>query len=106
MKYFPKNQILVLDGENFIINPYEKVKKAEKFLNLKPYIEKNHFIYDEKKGFFCIDKSLNKKEIKCMKDTKGRPHPNISSDLLNLLEKYYKPFDKDFFNLIEQKPFW
>ena len=40
---FPKEQILILNGENFVLNPYEEVKKVEEFLNLKNFFQKNHF---------------------------------------------------------------
>ena len=43
LEYFPKEQILILNGENFVLNPYEEVKKVEGFLNLKNFFQKNHF---------------------------------------------------------------
>ena len=43
LEYFPKEQILILNGENFVLNPYEEVKKVEEFLNLKNFFQKNHF---------------------------------------------------------------
>jgi hypothetical protein len=106
LKYFPKEQFLIVNGENFIKNPYEEVKKAEKFLNLKPYIQKDHFIYDKKKGFFCMNKKQQKNKTECMGLDKGRKHPNISESILRKLNEFYKPYSKEFFKLINQNPFW
>lgn len=106
LKYFPMEQILVLNGENFIINPYEEVVKFEKFLNLKPFFQKEHFIYDEKKGFFCFNNDINSKQVECLKGNKGRPHPYISEDVIQKLEEYYEPYNKEFFDLIGEKKFW
>ena len=106
LKYFPKEQFLIVNGENFIKNPYEEVKKAEKFLNLKPYIEKSHFIYDTKKRFFCMNKNQEKNKTECMGSDKGRQHPNISDSVLQKLNHFYKPFSQELFKFIKQKPFW
>ena len=106
LKYFPKKQFLIVNGENFIKNPYEEVKKAEKFLNLKPHIEKSHFIYDKKKGFFCMNKNKEKNKTECMGADKGRKHPNISESVLQKLNTFYKPYSKELFKFIKHKPFW
>jgi hypothetical protein len=66
LEYFPTTQILVLDGENFITNPYAEIKKIEQFSNLTSFFQKNHFVYDTSKGFYCINKNLNGTDVKCM----------------------------------------
>lgn len=106
LKYFSNEQILVLNGENFIVNPYEEIIKVEKFLNLKPFFQKGHFTFDEKKGFFCINKNLDTKQAECLKDNKGRMHPFISEETIDKLRKYYEPYNKKLFDLIGVKPFW
>ena len=106
LKYFSKEQFLIVNGENFIKNPYEEVKKAEKFLNLKPHIEKSHFIYDKKKGFFCMNKNKEKNKTECMGADKGRKHPVIPDSILEKLNEFYKPYSKNLFEFINQKPFW
>ena len=106
LKYFPKEQILVLNGENFIENPYEEVVKLEKYLNITPFFQKEHFVFDKKKGFFCFKEDLKSIEIECMKGNKGRPHPILSDDVIQKLEKYYEPYNKEFFDMIGGKRFW
>ena len=106
LQYFPKSQILVLNGENFLINPFEELKKVEKFLNLTSYFQKKHFIFDKNKGFFCINTDLNTEKVNCMGSGKGREHPIVSSKVIEKLKMYYEPYDTEFFNLINQKPFW
>ena len=80
--------------------------KVEKFLNLKPFFQKDHFIFDEQKRFYCMNKDFNSKKIECMKETKGRNHPNITKSILEKLRGYYQPYNKEFFNIINEKPFW
>ena len=106
LKFFPKEQFLIVNGENFVTNPYEEVKKVEKFLDLEPFIQKNHFVYDTKKGFFCFNKNQDQNKITCMDKTKGRKHPNISDDALNKLKEFYKPYSIELFNTLNVDPFW
>ena len=80
--------------------------KVEKFLNLKPFFQKGHFIFDDEKGFYCMNRNLNSTQAKCMKSTKGRTHPNIMPNILQQLRRYYEPYDKELFNFINEKPFW
>jgi hypothetical protein len=52
LKYFPKEQILVLNGEHLLKKPYEEVKVIEKFSNSSSYIQNQNFVNDEKKDSF------------------------------------------------------
>jgi hypothetical protein len=106
LKYFPKEQILVCDGDNFIRNPYEEMLKVEKFLNLKPFYQKEHFFYDNNKGFFCLNKDLNNTKIECMKENKGQPHPPVSDDVIEKLKEYYEPYNQELFDMLGVERFW
>jgi hypothetical protein len=106
LEYFPKEQILILDGENFINNPFDEIIKMERFLGLKPYFKKKNFIYDESKGFFCLRRSFKSTELDCMDENKGRDHPFVSESSLVKLRNYFTPYDKAFFEFIGEKPFW
>ena len=106
LQYFPINQIHVVDGEEFIKNPFKEIKKVEEFLGLSPFINENDFIYNPNKKFYCFKRKNNKNSMKCLQKSKGRVHPEIESNLLEKLKEFLKPFDQKFFFLIQQKPFW
>jgi hypothetical protein len=107
LEYFPLEQFLILSGEEFIKNPYNEVMKVEKFLNLKSFFKPEHYVFDQNKGFYCLNKDVIKsKENPCLGDNKGRKHYEISSTVLEKLSKFYKPYSLEFFELIKQEPFW
>ena len=106
LKYFPIEQFLFLNGESFIRNPYEEVKKAEKFLNLRPFITKEHFFFNKQKGFYCVYKDLKNKERRCMGSSKGRKHPFVSQKTVNNLYKFFYPYNIELFQMLNQTPFW
>ena len=105
LEYFPKEQILILNGENFIINPYEEIKKVEKFINVKPYYKKNYFVLDESKSFYCFKQEL-KKSMYYLGSDKGRLHPFVRNEVLLKLKNVFKPYDEELFKLINQNQFW
>lgn len=105
LKYFTLNQILILDGEKLIIDPYNVVQKAESFLNVPKFIKKESFVYNEEKGFICIQRSPNI-ESKCLGESKGSAHPYIAQKFLNKLKEFYKPLDNELFQTIKSEHFW
>ena len=106
LEYFPKEQILILNGENFIINPYDEIQKVEKFINLQPYFKKNHFVLDKSKGFYCFKEELKNVSMFCLGSSKGRLHPPLRDDVLIMLKNVFITYDVELFKLINQKPFW
>ena len=107
LQYFPMKQLLVLNGEEFIKNPYNEIKQVEEFLELTPFITKEHFVYDSTKKFHCLNINLEKNNaIKCLQKKKGRTHPFIEPNVLEKLKVIFKPYDNDFFDSISKEPFW
>ena len=96
-QFFPKEQILVLDGEAFAKDPYPILKEVETFLGLKPHIKRRHVAWSNKKQFFC-PKPNGKME--CMSNNKGRKHPVLSRSTLDTIRDYYRPHNKIFEGLI------
>jgi len=105
LKYFPLNQILVLDGDNFVSSPYEELQKVETFLQIKPFYRRSQFVYNEIKGFYCW-KTNNRQEPKCLGDKKGRTHPSVSENVIQKLKQYYEPSNEQFYKLAQQKFNW
>lgn len=108
LEYFPIENFVFINGGNLIREPHVEIEKLQSFLNLKPIIKKEHFVLtDKKKGFACIIKPLDSKQIRCLSDQKGRKHPEIDQSILNDLQDFYRPYDRQLFELTKQKkPFW
>jgi hypothetical protein len=107
LQYFPLEQILILNGEEFIKNPYNEVIKVEKFLNLNKFFVPEHYIFDKNKGYYCMNKILfNSTENRCLGKTKGRKHSEIDENALDKLREFYKPYSLELFEILKQKPFW
>ena len=104
LKYFKMDQIHIVNGDNFKINPVEELIKVEDFLKIKRYFSSNMFAYNSDKGFYCLN--VSGATDGCMWAGKGRPHPQISKPLIIKLKHFFKPYNEMFFNIIGQRFDW
>lgn len=105
LKFFPLKQLLVVDGGNFIANPFEELQKVEKYLQLKSYFQQSQFYYSEEKGFYCW-KTRRKSEPQCLGEKKGRTHPNVPEELIEKLRNFYKSSNEEFAHLTQKNYNW
>ena len=47
-------QILVVDGENLVVDPYASLVQVENFLGLEPRFKPEMFVRNPETGFFCL----------------------------------------------------
>ena len=93
---FPKSQILILHGENFIEQPWQELNKVMRFLNIKKRISKEIFMFDKQKGFYCFKQPGYQN---CREKVKGRVHPKISKENYKLIQNIYGPANDEFTRL-------
>lgn len=106
---FPSGQFHFVDGENLIQNPHEEMNKLELFLNLKPKISSSDFVFNKRKGFYCIslsNQNLSSTPISCLSRSKGRRHINVRRDIIDELEKFYAPYNEYLYSLIGRNLNW
>ena len=101
LHYFPKSQIHVINGDRLIKKPWKEIRKVESFLQLKHEIKKTHFYFNRTKGFHCL-----KRAGRCLAKSKGRQHPNVSSEILHKLRTFFRPYNFQFYDIIGQDFGW
>ena len=111
LRYFPRKQILVLDGEAFLKNPVRSLVQVEQFLEIPPYFAlpatAKLLKFDMTRGYFCLTRDP-RKGGKCLAEDKGRRHtyPEVSKDVLTKLAYYYRPHNEQLFQIIGQTFSW
>lgn len=83
LKYFPREQILVIKSEDFYANPQPHFKKAIEFLNLKAWEPEKFKVFNSGGGYEKIDDELRKR-----------------------LVEYFKPHNEKLYQLIGAKYDW
>lgn len=101
---FSRENVLIIDGDEFKVNQILALKDTESFLNLEHFITKDQFHFNEDKGFYCL-KTI-KERMNCLGEGKGRPHPDLKPDDKIKLQNYFAPYNKKFFQLIRRTLNW
>ncbi|XP_075044991.1 heparan sulfate glucosamine 3-O-sulfotransferase 1 [Mixophyes fleayi] len=103
LKFFPLQNIHIVDGDYLIKDPFHEMQKVERFLNLAPQINASNFYFNKTKGFYCLRDSGRER---CLHESKGRAHPHINSFLLAKLRAYFYEPNKKFFELVGRTFDW
>ena len=90
LKFFPLEQLLILDGTAFKANPLPALQEVENFLGIIPYFDKESIYFDDTKGFFCRAKPIRG----CLGVSTGRYHPPIDKAVEAKLRNYYRPYNE------------
>ncbi|MFT7812179.1 heparan sulfate glucosamine 3-O-sulfotransferase 3B1-like [Arapaima gigas] len=99
LQYFPRSSLLFVSGERLVTDPAGEIGRVQDFLGLKRVITDKHFYFNQTKGFPCLKKPEGSSRPRCLGKSKGRPHPQISSEVLLRLRDFYRPFNLKFYQM-------
>jgi len=112
LEVFPRSQLLIIDGDSFIHEPWVELGRLERFLDLPHQLSEDNFFFNTTKGFYCGRQVITRPNsewscirTKCLSKSKGRKKPPVSSDLLSKLSDYFIPHNKIFFKMIGKYDF-
>ena len=97
LQFFPRSQMLFVNGDKFIKNPLPELEKVQKFLNLPVEITAKDMTFNKTKGFWCIN--VNKhgnSTVDCLGEGKGRPRPPVDTWAVEKLRAFYAPHNEEF----------
>lgn len=94
LKYFSLSSILVVNGDQLVLNPFDVVSQVEKFLGVEKYFTKEMFYFNATKGFYCWKK--NSDSTRCLGSSKGHKHPPVSDKTILKLKEFFRPHMKTF----------
>ena len=97
-------QLLVVDGEKLVLDPLSEIVRVEHFLGLRNYLTKQNFVFDEKRGFYCMIFDDGRK--RCLGKDKGVPHPDLNPSVEAKLREFFKPINRDFYKAVQHDFGW
>ncbi|XP_053625668.1 heparan sulfate glucosamine 3-O-sulfotransferase 1 [Plodia interpunctella] len=103
LEVFPREQILVVNGDLLIEDPVPQLRRIEKFLGLEHKIGRKNFYFNETKGFYCL---RNDTTDKCLRETKGRKHPRVDPAVVTKLRKFFVQHNQRFYDLVGEDLGW
>ena len=119
LKHFSRSQMFITESEEVVNSPVSVLRELETFLGIGHVINEDYLVFNETRGFYCMRDvtydprmvlvNYNPKriypveewnpEVHCLGSDKGRPHPDIGSELYSKLHDFFIPRNLDFFNL-------
>ncbi|XP_075168045.1 heparan sulfate 3-O sulfotransferase-A isoform X2 [Haematobia irritans] len=103
LEVFPREQILIVNGDRLIDDPVSQLKKIETFLGIEHRITSNHFYFNETKGFYCLRYDSGDR---CLRETKGRKHPHVDPVVISKLRKFFAEHNQRFYELVGEDLGW
>ena len=105
LRYFPREQIHIVNGDNLIRDPGAELVKVQRFLNIEVLIDRNDFVFHSLKHFYCLVNrpglnAPNHKEVICLGPSKGRKHPNISDKTRWAIRNFYRQHNQALYTLV------
>ena len=65
LEVFPREQIYVVDGDQFISSPWIELRSLETFLGLSQELSENNFYFNKTKGFYCGKQEVVHDDMEC-----------------------------------------
>ena len=103
LKVFRRRQFLIVKSEDFLENPVPVLQSIEDFLFLEKRITNDSVYYNTTRGFYC---SNIEGEATCLRDRKGRAHPDIEPWIIQKLRDFYAPYNQMLYKLIDRDMGW
>ena len=108
LKYFPLEQIHIVNGDALISNPAQEMIRVQNYLGVSDFFTEDMFYYNKTKGFYCWHKVTDKGDVhpNCLGSSKGHQHPKISENTRKLLKEYFFAHNEQFYKLVGRDFRW
>ncbi|XP_034476622.1 uncharacterized protein LOC117783354 [Drosophila innubila] len=103
LEVFPREQLLVVNGDRLIEDPLSQLKRIEAFLGIEHRVKSEHFYFNETKGFYCLRYDNGDR---CLRETKGRKHPHVDPVVVSRLRKFFAEYNQRFYELVGEDLGW
>ncbi|XP_067632709.1 uncharacterized protein Hs3st-A [Eurosta solidaginis] len=103
LEVFPREQLLVVNGDRLIEDPVSQLKRIEMFLGIEHRVTNSHFYFNETKGFYCLRYDSGDR---CLRETKGRKHPHVDPVVVSKLRKFFAEHNQRFYELVGEDLGW
>ena len=100
LRYFPKDQIMVVDQDKMEKDVYTEMKRLEAFLGLKPHFQPSMFYFDKDRNGICMrDVHFSPRNCPAKSTPSVLPKAILDPVTLAKLKDFYRPFNQEFSQL-------
>ena len=108
LKFFKLYSFHIIDWTELVRNPCHTIRELEMFLFNGSLINCTNFIYNTRKGFYCVRDVTGKHAGVCYGDNRGRISNgiNLTANVYKSLSKFFKPYNKRLFAILNKTYDW
>ncbi|RNA25299.1 bifunctional heparan sulfate N-deacetylase N-sulfotransferase 1 [Brachionus plicatilis] len=100
LRFFARDQFLLIDGEEFKQRPHLAMNSIQLFMNSSRFFDyKNLLVYSAKKRFFCL------KNRRCLGPSKGRTYARLDQRSYIYLRDFYQKSNAQLANFLNKNLF-
>ena len=99
LKYFPMQQIHIIDTSAFIEEPWLELNAMAKYLDIPATFLESDFEFDKIKHIYC-------KKPACTLDDRVHQHPLIPEDQLAKIRQFYHPYNEELYQVLQRDFHW
>ena len=105
-EWFNQSQIHIVVGDRLKLDPLKELKQIEDFLGIRNYINDNHIVYNELKGFYCRVVNKVTEEEECLGPNKGRTQIEVPQNYMQRLDDFFMTHNKRFYKMFGENLNW
>lgn len=108
LKYFKRDQILVIESSEFTKDPVSVLRTVEKFLGIASFVSYQYLALNSKKNFYCIRKiNTSLKTMVCYQSNRGRKQNlEVDDEDKEVFRNYFRPHNENLYRLIGRRFDW
>ena len=107
LKIFPLSRIHIVDGDRLITEPVSELRKVERFLRLRRYLNESIVYLKLTSGFHCRRRLRDGVyRDQCLSRTEGRKHFHINDSVRGMLALYFYSHNELLYRMIGQRFTW
>ena len=107
-KIYNSSQLMVIDGNEMLVDPGGVMEKVQEFTNLPKLLLKEDYVPDpDNAGFYCY-KDWRTKKLDCLHGAKQRTRNklNLSNAVSSKLKSLYRSHNEALFNMLGRRFLW
>lgn len=106
--HFSLEQMLMVNGEELLIRPWNVIKEIQDFLEIPRLIIESNFTYNHDRGLYCIDtcQLAEKGRTRSLNGKKTVLLPNLNNQSRAMLSILYRRHNEAFYQLTNRTFNW
>ena len=103
---FQLDQIYIIDGSEFVVEPLRQLQGLEAFLGVNPYFNADSVYHNDTRGTYCVKDNQKLDGFRCGPAKKEEDKLELQESTLHLLKEHFHTYNEQLFEIINRRFSW